>query len=86
MQNKRLIVLGASLVTGALLTWVIIYANIQVLPLIRLGPLAVGPVFIGFGTSAEHFAYSNVVLLFLSIFSIAGIWLDYFLDTQILKS
>jgi hypothetical protein len=86
MRNKRLIVLGASLVAGALLTWVIIYANIQVLPLIELGPLSVGPISIGFGTTAEHFAYSNVALLFLSIFSIAGIWLDYFLDTQILKS
>jgi len=86
MQNKRLMVFGASAVIGALLTWVIIYANIQVLPLVPLGPLSVGPIFIGFGTTAQHFAYSNVGLLFISIFSIAGIWLDYFLNTQILKS
>jgi hypothetical protein len=75
MQIKRLIVIGASLLVGAVLTWIIIYAYI---------PL--GPVTIGFGTTMENFAYSNVFLLFISIAAIAAIWLDYFLDTKFLKS
>jgi hypothetical protein len=75
MQIKRLIVIGASVVVGAVLTWIIVYAYI---------PL--GPVTIGFGTNMEDFAYSNVILLFLSLAAITGIWLDYFLDTKFLKS
>jgi len=75
MQIKRLIVLVVSLLVGAALTWAIVYIRI---------PL--GPVTFGFGTDAEHFAYSNVGLLFISIACIFGIWLDYFLDTKFLKS
>lgn len=43
-------------------------------------------VFLGFQTTLENFAYSNVLLLTLSIGGIAFIWLDYFLGTQFLKS
>jgi hypothetical protein len=75
MQIKRLIVIGASVVLGAILTWIIVYAYI---------PL--GPVTIGFGTDAQSFAYSNVALLFISIAAITAIWLDYLLDTKFLKS
>ena len=75
MQIKRLIVIGVSVVAGAILTWIIITAHI---------PL--GPVTIGFGTTLENFAYSNVFLLFISIAAITAIWLDYFLDTKFLKS
>ncbi|MCC6191952.1 MAG: hypothetical protein IT318_23225 [Anaerolineales bacterium] len=75
MQTKRLIVLGASLVIGAIVTWIIIYAYI---------PL--GPITIGFGTNMKDFAYSNVALLFIAIAAIAAIWLDYVLDTKFLKS
>ncbi len=75
MQTKRLIVIAVSLLVGAALTWLIIYARI---------PL--GLMTIGFGTDAKHFAYSNVGILFISIACIVGIWLDYFLDTKFLKS
>jgi hypothetical protein len=75
MQIKRLIVIGASVVVGAILTWIIVYAYI---------PL--GPITIGFGTDAQSFAYSNVALLFISIAAIAAIWLDYLLDTKFLRS
>ena len=75
MQTKRLIVIAVSLLVGAALTWLIVYARI---------PL--GPVTLGFGSDAKHFAYSNVGLLFISIACVVGIWLDYFLDTKFLKS
>ncbi len=75
MQIKRWIVILASLAAGAALTYGIITLHI---------PL--GPITIGFGTSLEFFAYSNVGLLFISIASITAIWLDYFLDTKFLKS
>ena len=39
-----------------------------------------------FATTPEKFAYSNIALVFISVFCIVGIWLDYFLDTKILKS
>lgn len=75
MQIKRLILIAVSLLVGAVTTWVIVYAYI---------PL--GPITIGFGTTFESFAWSNVVLLFISVAGIMGIWLDYFLDTKFLKS
>ena len=75
MQIKRLIVIVVSLIVGVALSWVIIYAR-----------LPLGPVTIGFGSDVEHFAYSNVGLLFISIACMVGIWLDYFLDTKFLKS
>jgi hypothetical protein len=39
-----------------------------------------------FGTTPEKFAYSNIALVAISVASIVGIWLDFFLDTKILKS
>ena len=75
MQIKRVIVIVVSLLIGAALSWVIIYTRI---------PL--GPVTLGFGSDIEHFAYSNVGILFISIACIVAIWLDYFLDTKFLKS
>lgn len=75
MQIRRVIVWLASLVFGAVVTLVIIYAHI---------PL--GPVTIGFGTDVVKFAYSNVGLLYISAAGVAWIWLDYFLDTKFLKS
>ncbi len=75
MQLRRLIVAGVSILVGVLLTYAIIYARI---------PL--GPVTFGFGTDVDHFALSNVVLLATSIAGVLAIWLDYFLDTKILKS
>lgn len=52
-----------------------------------LGVLVTGAViYLGFGTTPERFAYSNVVLLTISIAGIAFIWLDYLLGTQFLKS
>ena len=75
LQIRRLILAAVSILVGIVLTWAIVYLRI---------PL--GPVTFGFGTDAEHFALSNVVLLGLSIACMLGIWLDYFLDTQILRS
>ena len=43
-------------------------------------------IFVGFGTTLEKFAFSNVFILFISFFCIIGIWLDYFLGAQILKN
>ena len=39
-----------------------------------------------FRTTVAHFPYSNAALVFISIGCIVGIWLDYLLDTKILKS
>lgn len=75
MTIKRWIVAIVSIIIAAALTYVVIYLRI---------PL--GPVTIGFGSNAAKFAYSNVALLFISLAGVAGIWLDYFLGTQILKS
>ncbi len=75
LQIRRAIVWVASVVFGLVVTAVIIYARI---------PL--GIVTIGFGTDVAKFAYSNVGLLFISMAGIAWIWLDYFLNTQFLKS
>ncbi len=80
LQLKRTIIAVVSILVGAGLTWAIIYLYIPI------GP-ASAPIFaIGFGTTAAHFAYSNVVFLFLSIACIIGIWLDYFMGGEILKS
>jgi membrane protein DedA with SNARE-associated domain len=49
-----------------------------------VGTLAI--IYLGFRSDVVKFAYSNVALLFISIASIAGIWLDYFLGTRFLKS
>jgi hypothetical protein len=75
MTIKRWIVIIASIVVAAVLTYVIIYVR-----------LPLGPVTIGFGSDVTKFAYSNVVLVFLSLAGVVGIWLDYFLGTKFLKS
>jgi hypothetical protein len=77
LQVRRIILAAVSVVVGVALTWAIIYLRIPIVP---------GALTFGFGTDAEHFALSNVALLALSIACIVGIWLDYFLDTKILKS
>lgn len=82
MQIKRWIVVVVSLVIGAVATGVIIYVPS---PTVKIGTFSL-PIPLGFGTNLHDFAYSNVILLFLSIVCLAGIWLDYFLDTKILKS
>jgi hypothetical protein len=74
MQMKRIIVIVVSLLFGAVTTWGIIYTNVQI-----------GPFASGFGANMKDFAYSNVMLLFISTASIAGIWLDYALGTEFLK-
>jgi hypothetical protein len=82
MQGKRLAVLGISLVIGIALTVFIIYAAIPLpftIPFLNIKQ-------IGFGTTAFKFAYSNVLLLVLSLGGIAFIWLDYALGTEFLKS
>lgn len=78
MQAKRITVIVAALAIGIALTAFLIYASIP-LPLPVIGHL-------GFGTTPEKFAYSNVMLLVVSFSGIAFIWLDYFLGTQFLKS
>lgn len=65
LATKRIIVVVASLLIGALTTFLTIY--------------------VVFSTEPKDFAYSNVVLLFLSVASMAGIWLDLALDTQFLQ-
>ena len=74
MTTKRAMVWVGSILFGAAVTAVVIFPDIQI-----------GPIAIGFGTTLEKFAYSNVLLLFLSIGSVAFIWLDYFLGTDYLK-
>ena len=75
LQIKRTVLLVVSVGVGVAVSWAIIYLSI---------PL--GPVTFGFGTTVRHFAYSNALLLFLSVACIIGIWLDYLMGTQILKS
>ena len=75
MQLRRWIVWLVAIVFGLVVTAVIIYARI---------PL--GPVTIGFGTTPQDFAYSNVGLLFIAAAGVAWIWLDYILGTKFLKS
>jgi hypothetical protein len=81
MQAKRIAVIALSAVIGIALTAFVIYAAIPLpitLPFLNIGQ-------IGFGTTPERFAYSNVMLLVLSLGGIAFIWLDYFLGTQFLR-
>jgi hypothetical protein len=39
-----------------------------------------------FQTDPEHFAWSNTILLFIAYGALAGVWLDYFLGTDLMKS
>lgn len=82
MQAKRIAVVAVSLVIGLALTAFLIYAYIPLpipVPLLNIQHL-------GFGTTPDKFAYSNVMLLIISLSGIAFIWLDYALGTQFLKS
>ncbi len=86
MQLRRLIVAGVSILVGVLLTYAIVYLRQPLIGPVSLGPIPLGPVTFGFGTDVAHFALSNVVLLGISIAGVVAIWLDYFMDTKILKS
>jgi hypothetical protein len=86
LQIRRWIVVVASLAFGVVLSWVIIYTNIQLIPPLELGPVGLPALYSGFGTNFMEFAPSNVVILVISLACIAAIWLDYFLGTKFLKS
>jgi hypothetical protein len=51
-----------------------------------VGVAGVSGVLLAFHTDPDHFAWSNTFLVFVSVTCFAGVWLDYFLGTQILKS
>jgi len=38
-----------------------------------------------FRTDPEHFAWSNTILLFIAFGCLSGVWLDYFLGTDLMK-
>ncbi|MBL8045091.1 MAG: hypothetical protein JNL09_01040 [Anaerolineales bacterium] len=81
MTGKRIAVFAISAVFGLAITAGIIFLKIPLpfpIPLLNIQN-------IGFGTTLYKFAYSNVLLLFLSTAGIAFIWLDYFLKTNFLK-
>ena len=50
------------------------------------GAAAVGGVLIVFSTTLAKFSFANALLVFLSIGSLAFIWLDSILRTQYLRS
>jgi hypothetical protein len=50
------------------------------------GAAAVGGVLIAFSTTLAKFSTANALLVFLSIGSLAFIWLDFILRTQYLRS
>lgn len=86
MQSKRAIVWLASAVIGVLITAAIIYLYIPVdIPGWEWSGPGNPDFHIGFGTDPYRFAYSNVLLLFLSAGATAFIWLDYALGTEYLK-
>jgi hypothetical protein len=39
-----------------------------------------------FQTDPEHFAWSNTILLFIAFGVFTGVWLDYFLGTDLMKA
>lgn len=83
LNNKRLILGLISSVFGIAVTVGVIYLRIP----IPGTDVLLGSVYhIGFGTTPEKFAYSNVILLFLSTAALMAIWLDYFMKTDLLKS
>lgn len=47
--------------------------------------LSLAIIYLGFQTTLQKFAYTNVALLVLSLSCLVGIWLDYFMGTNILK-
>ncbi|HSB90858.1 MAG TPA: hypothetical protein VLD63_12625 [Anaerolineales bacterium] len=50
-----------------------------------VGTASVVGVLLAFGTTLPKFSYSNALLVFLSIGSLAFIWLDFILRTQYLR-
>lgn len=83
LNNKRLILGLISSVVGLAVTVGVIYLHIP----IPGSDVLLGSVYhIGFGTTPEKFAYSNVILLFLSTAALMAIWLDYFMKTDLLKN
>lgn len=83
LNNKRLILGLISSVFGIAVTVGVIYLRI---PIPGTDALLGSVYHIGFGTTPEKFAYSNVILLFLSTAALMAIWLDYFMKTDLLKS
>jgi hypothetical protein len=51
-----------------------------------VGAASVVGVLLAFGTTLTKFSYANALLVFLSIGSLAFIWLDFILRTQYLRS
>ena len=50
-----------------------------------IGVLGTLGILLWFRTDPDHFAWSNTFLLFLSIGVFVGVWLDYFLGTELMK-
>lgn len=83
LNTKRLLLGLIASAVGLAVTAGIIYLRIP----IPGSDVLLGSVYhFGFGTTPEKFAYSNVILLFLSTAALAAIWLDYFMKTDLLKS
>ena len=94
MATKRVIVWVGSILSGLGASALIIFPHITLIPPIKLGPLGLPGLSIGFGTTFEKFVYSmnvplipslNGWLLFLSFGFLAFIWLDYVFKTDYLK-
>ncbi len=51
-----------------------------------VGAAAAFGVIVAFGTTIQHFSFTNAALVAVSIAAVAFIWLDYFLKTQYLRS
>jgi hypothetical protein len=51
-----------------------------------IGVAGTTAVLLAFRTDPSHFSWSNTVLLFLAFGFLTGVWLDYFLGTEFMKS
>ncbi len=52
---------------------------------VLVGVAGLTAVLLAFHTDPNHFAWSNTFLVFVAFTCFAGVWLDYFLGTNILK-
>jgi len=52
---------------------------------VLIGLAGTAGILFAFHTDPDHFAWSNVILLFIAFGCLTGTWLDYFLGTNILK-
>ena len=52
---------------------------------VLIGVAGVAAVLLAFHTDPDHFAWSNTLLVFVAFSCLMGVWLDYFLGTNILK-